>query len=53
MVQGVMTTTAKNSANIEEFQEAFSGRIASLAKVAKEEGEEAAELNEEAQSDGA
>jgi PAS domain S-box-containing protein len=33
MVQGVMTTTAKNSANIEEFQEAFSGRIASLAKT--------------------
>jgi PAS domain S-box-containing protein len=33
MVQGVMTTTAKNSANIEEFQEAFSGRIAALAKT--------------------
>jgi PAS domain S-box-containing protein len=32
-VQGVMTTTAKTSANIEEFQEAFSGRIASLAKT--------------------
>lgn len=33
MVQGVMTTTAKSSANIEEFQEAFSGRIASLART--------------------
>jgi PAS domain S-box-containing protein len=33
MVQGVMTTTAKGSANIEEFQEAFSGRIGSLAKT--------------------
>jgi PAS domain S-box-containing protein len=33
MVQGVMTTTAKSSANIEEFQEAFAGRIASLAKT--------------------
>jgi PAS domain S-box-containing protein len=32
-VQGVMNTTAKSSANIEEFQEAFSGRIASLAKT--------------------
>ncbi len=32
-VQGVMTTTAKTSANIQEFQEAFSGRIASLAKT--------------------
>lgn len=32
-VQGVMTTTAKTSANIEEFQEAFSGRIASLART--------------------
>ncbi|MGH6843949.1 MAG: PAS domain-containing protein, partial [Methylocella sp.] len=29
-VQGVMTTTAKTSANIEEFREAFSGRIAAL-----------------------
>ncbi|MGB6176340.1 MAG: HWE histidine kinase domain-containing protein [Methylocella sp.] len=33
MVQGVMTTTAKTSAGIEEFQEAFSGRIASLART--------------------
>ncbi len=33
MVQGVMTTTAKSSANIEEFQKAFSGRIASLART--------------------
>jgi two-component sensor histidine kinase len=33
MVQGVMTTTAKTSANIEEFQDAFSGRIASLART--------------------
>jgi PAS domain S-box-containing protein len=33
MVQGVMTTTAKTSANIEEFREAFSGRIASLART--------------------
>ena len=33
MVQGVMTTTAKTSANIEEFQKAFSGRIASLART--------------------
>jgi len=33
MVQGVMTTTAKTSANIEEFQGAFSGRIASLART--------------------
>jgi len=32
-VQGVMNTTAKSSANIEDFQEAFSGRIASLAKT--------------------
>ena len=32
-VQGVMNTTAKTSANIEEFQEAFAGRIASLAKT--------------------
>ncbi|MDQ6702541.1 MAG: PAS domain-containing protein [Pseudomonadota bacterium] len=32
-VQGIMTTTAKTSANIEEFQAAFSGRIASLAKT--------------------
>jgi two-component sensor histidine kinase len=32
-VHGVMTTTAKASANIEEFQEAFSGRIASLART--------------------
>ncbi|MGH6796234.1 MAG: HWE histidine kinase domain-containing protein, partial [Methylocella sp.] len=33
MVQGVMTTTAKTSSNIEEFREAFSGRIASLART--------------------
>ncbi|MGH6841465.1 MAG: HWE histidine kinase domain-containing protein, partial [Methylocella sp.] len=33
MVQGVMTTTAKTSANIEEFREAFAGRIASLART--------------------
>jgi PAS domain S-box-containing protein len=33
MVQGVMTTTAKSSANIEEFQEAFTGRIGSLART--------------------
>ncbi|HEY8031673.1 MAG TPA: HWE histidine kinase domain-containing protein [Methylocella sp.] len=33
MVQGVMTTSAKVSANIEEFQEAFAGRIASLART--------------------
>ncbi|HUI21139.1 MAG TPA: HWE histidine kinase domain-containing protein [Methylocella sp.] len=32
-VQGVMNTTAKTSLNIEEFQEAFSGRISSLAKT--------------------
>jgi PAS domain S-box-containing protein len=32
-VQGVMTTTANTSANIEEFQKAFSGRIASLART--------------------
>ncbi|MGA9487391.1 MAG: sensor histidine kinase, partial [Methylocella sp.] len=32
-VQGVMNTTAKSSANVEAFQEAFSGRIASLAKT--------------------
>ncbi|MGH9454278.1 MAG: sensor histidine kinase, partial [Terriglobia bacterium] len=32
-VQGVMTATAKTSANIEEFQEAISGRIASLART--------------------
>ena len=32
-VQGVMNTTAKSSATIEEFQEAFAGRIASLAKT--------------------
>ncbi|SFK19915.1 sensor histidine kinase [Methylocapsa palsarum] len=32
-VQGVMNTTAKSSATIEEFQEAFTGRIASLAKT--------------------
>lgn len=32
-VQGVMNTTAKTSATIEEFQEAFAGRIASLAKT--------------------
>jgi PAS domain S-box-containing protein len=32
-VQGVMNTTAKTSTNIEEFQEAFSGRISSLAKT--------------------
>jgi len=32
-VQGIMTTTAKTSANFAEFQEAFSGRIASLAKT--------------------
>ena len=32
-VQGVMNTTAKTSSTIEEFQEAFSGRIASLAKT--------------------
>ncbi|WP_395666926.1 sensor histidine kinase [Methylocella sp.] len=32
-VQGVMNTTARTSATIEEFQEAFAGRIASLAKT--------------------
>ena len=32
-VQGVMTTTANTSANINEFQKAFSGRIASLART--------------------
>jgi two-component sensor histidine kinase len=32
-VQGVMNTTAKSSATIEEFQEAFAGRISSLAKT--------------------
>jgi PAS domain S-box-containing protein len=32
-VQGVMNTTAKSSATVEEFQEAFAGRIASLAKT--------------------
>lgn len=32
-VQGVMNTTAKTSMNIEDFQEAFSGRISSLAKT--------------------
>jgi two-component sensor histidine kinase len=32
-VQGVMNTTAKSSATIDEFQEAFTGRIASLAKT--------------------
>jgi two-component sensor histidine kinase len=32
-VQGVMTTTANTSANIEDFQKAFSGRIASLART--------------------
>ncbi|MGA7385714.1 MAG: HWE histidine kinase domain-containing protein [Methylocella sp.] len=32
-VQGVMTTTAHSSANIDEFQKAFSGRIASLART--------------------
>ncbi len=32
-VQGVMNTTAKSSATIEEFQDAFAGRIASLAKT--------------------
>ena len=31
-VQGVMNTTARSSSTIEEFQEAFAGRIASLAK---------------------
>lgn len=32
-VQGVMNTTAKSSSTIEDFQEAFAGRIASLAKT--------------------
>lgn len=32
-VQGVMNTTAKTSTTIEDFQEAFAGRIASLAKT--------------------
>lgn len=32
-VQGVMNTTAKSSATIEDFQQAFAGRIASLAKT--------------------
>ncbi len=32
-VQGVMNSTAKSSATIEEFQEAFAGRIGSLAKT--------------------
>jgi PAS domain S-box-containing protein len=32
-VQGVMNTTAKSSATIEEFQVAFAGRIASLANT--------------------
>jgi two-component sensor histidine kinase len=32
-VQGLLTTTANTSASIEEFQESFSGRIASLAKT--------------------
>lgn len=32
-VQGVMNTTARTALNIEEFQEAFSGRISSLAKT--------------------
>lgn len=32
-VQGVMNTTAKSSATIEDFQEAFAGRISSLAKT--------------------
>jgi PAS domain S-box-containing protein len=33
IVQGVMTTTARSSVTIEAFQEAFAGRIASLAKT--------------------
>ncbi|WP_081433829.1 HWE histidine kinase domain-containing protein [Beijerinckia indica] len=33
IVQGVMNTTAKSSASIEDFQAAFAGRIASLAKT--------------------
>ncbi|MCL2452566.1 MAG: PAS domain-containing protein [Alphaproteobacteria bacterium] len=32
-VQGVMNTTAKTAASVEAFQEAFSGRIAALAKT--------------------
>jgi two-component sensor histidine kinase len=32
-VQGVMNTTAKSSASVEEFQVAFAGRIASLANT--------------------
>jgi two-component sensor histidine kinase len=32
-VQGVMNTTAKSSPSVEEFQVAFAGRIASLAKT--------------------
>lgn len=32
-VQGVMNTTAKSSATVADFQEAFAGRIASLAKT--------------------
>lgn len=32
-VQGLLTTTAHTAANFEEFQEAFSGRIASLANT--------------------
>jgi len=32
-VQGLLTTTANTAASIEEFQESFSGRIASLAKT--------------------
>jgi PAS domain S-box-containing protein len=32
-VQGVMNTTARSSATIEDFQEAFAGRISSLAKT--------------------
>lgn len=33
MVQGLLTTTANTARSIEEFQESFSGRIASLAKT--------------------
>ncbi|MCI0468110.1 MAG: PAS domain-containing protein [Beijerinckiaceae bacterium] len=32
-VQGLLTTTANTAANIQEFQESFSGRIASLANT--------------------
>ncbi len=32
-VQGLLTTTANTAASIEEFQQSFSGRIASLAKT--------------------